>query len=270
MAKETIATILIGDSHYAAVASAAQETLAFTPETRGCDLIFFDAWKHSLRYNFTADEGGRTVLNPDMAQSIRMIAHNYDRVQLVTLLGGGHHLALTLLDNGHPMDVILPDQPELPLRDDAMLVSVDFAKAIFLQLIETPFEILTCMKEAFPDLPFAQIECPPANGDNDFVRTHLGNYFEANHSPEQLDALSTPAQRYKFWRVQSQMYAQKCVQLGIDYIPVPEQALSADGFLRPEHFGEDSTHANPAYGRVILDALEARLGEKFMAWNSFG
>ena len=66
------------------------------------------------------------------------------------------------------------------------------------------------------------------------------------------------------------MYAQKCVQLGINYIPVPERALSADGFLRPEHFGEDSTHANSAYGRVILDALETRLGEKFMAWNSFG
>lgn len=270
MAKETVATVLIGDSHYAAVASAAQETLAFTPDTRGCDLIFFDAWKHSLRYNFTIEEGGQVGLNPDLAQSIRTIAYNYDRVELVTLLGGGHHLALTLLDNGHPMDVILPDEPHLPLRDDAMLVSIDFAKAIFLQLIQATFSILTSMKDAFPDLPFAQIECPPANGDNEFVRTHLGNYFEANFTPQELNALSTPVQRYKFWRLQSQMYAEKCAELGIDYIRVPDQALSVGGFLRPEHFGEDSTHANSTYGRIILDLLEARLGEKFMAWNSFG
>jgi len=270
MAEETLATILIGESHYAAIATAAQETLAFTPEKRGCDLIFFDAWKHSLRYPFTVETDGQTVLNPDMAQSISTIAYNYDKVELITVLGGGHHLALTLLDNGHPMDVILPDRPDLSLRDDATLVSVDFAKAIFLQLIATPFTSLACLKAAFPELPFAQIECPPANGDDDYVRSHLGNYFEANYSPEQLDAISSPAQRYKFWKLQSEMYADKCLELGIDYMRVPEPAISADGFLKPEHFGSDSTHANAAYGRIILDTIEARLGQKFMAWNSFG
>jgi hypothetical protein len=270
MAQDTFATILIGDSHYAAIATAAQETLAFDPEHRGCDLIFFDAWKHALRYPFTVEENGQTVLNPHMTQSVRMIAHNYDAVEVVTVLGGGHHLALTLLDNDHPMDVILPQRPDLPLRDEAMLVSVDFAKNIFLQLIATSFEALACFSAEFPDIPLSQLECPPANGDNAFVRAHLGSYFEANFAPEQLDAISTPAQRFKFWTLQSQMYADKCAALGIDYVRVPESAISANGFLKPEHFGADSTHANAAYGRAILDAIEARLGRKFMAWNSFG
>lgn len=270
MAEETFATILIGDSHYAAIATAAQEFLAFTPESRGCDLIFFDAWKHALRYPFTVDVEGKSVLNPDLAQSIRTIAYNYDKVQLVTVLGGGHHLALTLLDNDNPMDVVLPDRPDLLLRDDATLVSVDFAKDIFLQLIKSSFKVLSAMKAEFPELPLTQLECPPSNGDNDYIRAHLGNYFEDNYTAEQLNAISTPAQRYKFWIIQSQMYADKCRELGIEYMPVPAQAISSDGFLKPEHFGSDSTHANSAYGRIILNAIEDRLGQKLIAWNSFG
>lgn len=270
MVDETIATILIGDSHYAAIATAAQEDLAFTPEHRGCDLIFFDAWKHGLRYEFSTLVNGEPVLNPDLAQSIRTIASNYDRVELVTVLGGGHHLAITLLDNGHPMDIILPDQPDLPVRQDAMLVSTEFAKAIFLQLISNTFQTLAAMRDACPDLPFAQIECPPSNGDNDFVRSHLGVYFENNHKPEELDALSSPEQRFKFWRLQSMMYADECQRLNIEYLRVPPDGLSDTGFLRPEHYGVDSTHANADYGRLILQMLEQRLGRKFLAWNSFG
>jgi hypothetical protein len=270
MPQTSRAVILIGDSHYAAIAAAAQGTLSFDPESRGCDLLFFEAWRHALRYEFTRLVDGRTALNPEMAQWIAMIAHNYDAIEIVTVFGGGHHLALTMLDNGHPMDVILPGREELPQRRDAMLVTVDFAKAIFLQVMQPTFTTLTCLREALPDVSISQIECPPPNGDNKYVRARLGNFFESTMTPEQLDALSTPAQRYKFWRLQSEMYNDTCRTIGIDYMPVPATAVSDDGFLKPEHFGEDSTHANPAYGRLILDALEARLGQKFMAWNCFG
>ncbi|WP_186208725.1 hypothetical protein [Burkholderia gladioli] len=270
MSENTLAAILIGDSHYAAIADAAQKTLAFTPENRGCDLIFFNAWRHALRYPFVIEAEGSAVLNPELVRHIRSIAQDYDEIQIITVLGGGHYLALTMLDNGHPMEVILPGQPDLPLRSDAMLVSVDFAKDIFLQLIKDTFRVLACIRAEFPGVNFAQIESPPANGDNDFIRSHLGDYFEATHSSEQINAISNPAQRYKFWRLQSEMYAEKCDELGIDYMAVPERAVTADGFLPSEYFGQDSTHANAAYGRVILDLIETRLGKKLVAWNCFG
>lgn len=115
-----------------------------------------------------------------------------------------------------------------------------------------------------------QVECPPANGDNEYVRNHIGNYFEKLYSPEQLDALSTPVQRYKFWKVQSNMYQKTCSELGIEYMKVPPSAIDGSGFLKPEHYGPDSTHANALYGNVIIDALESRFGCKFVGWNSFG
>jgi hypothetical protein len=270
MADATIATVIIGDSHYAAIANAAQNSLAFAPDTRGCDLIFFDAWKYSLNYPFTVEAGDQSVLNPQLADWITILAGNYDRIQLFSLMGGGHHQALTLLDNGHPIEVILPAQPNLPVRDDATLLSHDFVKDIFLQLIASSFKVMECLRRAFPDLPYSQIECPPANGDNIFIRGHLGRYFEDNFPPEQLERLSTPAQRYKFWVLQSEMYADKCAELGIDYMRVPESAIGDDGFLKPEHYGQDSTHANADYGRVILDSIEAGLGRRLNAWNSFG
>ena len=173
-------------------------------------------------------------------------------------------------DNGHPMDVILPGKADLPLRDDAVLLSVNFAKGILLQLVQSSFTTLECLRAAFPSLKIAQLECPPPNGDNDFIRNNLGRYFEENFQPEQLNALSTPAQRYKFWVLQSQMYAKKCSELAIEYIGVPRTGISDEGFLAPSHYGADSTHANSAYGRLILDLLELRVGGKFDAWNSFG
>jgi hypothetical protein len=270
MSEKSFATILIGDSHYAAIATAAQQFWPFSPNAGSCDLIFFDAWRHSLRYEFVKYTNDQPHLNPDLVKSLSEIARRYDQFRIVTVLGGGHHLALTLLDNGHPMDVILPTEPELHLRNDAQIVTVDFAKEILLQIMKSTLLTLSCLRKAFPLAFITQIECPPPIGDNDFIRSHLGDFFKASAPPEELDALSTPAQRYKFWRIQSEIFSTECADFGIEYMPVPAACRTENGFMKPEHYGTDSTHANSVYGGLILDFLQESPCRPITAWNCFG
>lgn len=270
MSESSFATVLLGDSHYAAIATAAQQSLPYNPDAGSCDLIFFDAWRHSLRYEFVKQINDQSVLNQDLANSLSEIIGRYDHYEIVTVFGGGHHLALTLLDNGHPMDVILPSEPDLFVRDDAQIVTVGFAKEILLQIMVSTFLTISCLKKSFPNARITQIECPPPIGNNDFIRRHLGNFFEASHSPEDLECLSSPEQRYKFWKIQSEIFSNECESIGVEYMSVPAVCQTEDGYMKPEHYGSDSTHANPVYGGLILEYLQERSGRRINAWNCFG
>lgn len=270
MASERSVAFVVGDSHYASIALAAQATLPQRTAGAGTDVWFFDTWKYGLTYPFTVVEGDEWVVNPDLTATMREIAGEYEAAYLFTVLGGGHHHAMTLIEGDHPFDVIVPSRPDLPLRRDVPLVSARMVQDIFLQMIALPFMMMACFRRGFPDLPYEQIECPSANGDDAFVREHLDQFFRDHYPDEALERIAPRSLRLKAWLLQSDMYERKCEELGIGYVHAPAPSLDTDGYLKPEYHGSDGTHANAAYGRLVLDQLEARVGAPFTGWASFG
>ena len=260
------AVILLGDSHYSAVLRAAQLSLHPDLPEAPSTLFLFNAWKYGLTYPFIQDG----VLNPELVQNIADIAKTHNVVQIVSLFGGAHHIALTLLDQGQPWDFVSADRPDLAPAPKAKIFSSAYVTDMFAQVMCVPFDIMAAMRKAFPTLPYAQLEAPRPNGDNAYILANLDQYFK-NLVPEGTEPRISPASlRLKSWYLQSEMYRRKCAELGMTYLPSPAQAADAQGYLKPEYYGSDASHANGDYGALIIAEIEKLASTKFAAFSNFG
>jgi hypothetical protein len=89
------------------------------------------------------------------------------------------------------------------------------------------------------------------------------------HSPWFVEALAaagesvqtiriTPAAvRVGLWKILQADLAAVAARIGAVFVPVPDAAQAADGCLKPEYSAGDATHANGAFGALMLGGIEA-------------
>lgn len=93
---------------------------------------------------------------------------------------------------------------------------------------------------------------PPVKGDNEFIHSKMKNY----RGHDVAAAGVTPAQiRAKLWRLEMRCIESYCAEIGAAFIPAPKEAITEDGYLRPDLYGADATHANEKYGAMVIDQL---------------
>lgn len=95
---------------------------------------------------------------------------------------------------------------------------------------------------------------PPPKADSDFIQQHHDSQFAADGIATL--GVSSPQLRLKFWQMQNRALADICADLSIETIAPPAAACDADGFLSREFYARDATHANAAYGELVLQQLE--------------
>jgi len=93
---------------------------------------------------------------------------------------------------------------------------------------------------------------PPPKQDNQYISDRARNY--RGQSVEDF-GINSPELRLKLYNIEMSVLAEVCREWGIGFIPAPSEALTADGFLKPEFYANDATHANPAYGALVLRQL---------------
>jgi hypothetical protein len=106
---------------------------------------------------------------------------------------------------------------------------------------------------------------PPPKGDNDLVRHCIAKetYFIQLGVWMGVDLnvieLSPPTLRFKLWVVLQSMMEEVASELDCPFVPIPATTQTPEGFLRQEYWALDVTHANAAYGQIVLDHLGAQL-----------
>ena len=65
-------------------------------------------------------------------------------------------------------------------------------------------------------------------------------------------SITDPFVRLKLWHVLQDLIAEAAMKNGAHFLPVPDELRDAEGFLKPEHWANDVTHANEAYGEIML------------------
>ena len=60
------------------------------------------------------------------------------------------------------------------------------------------------------------------------------------------------AHRLALWQLEERILTDYLTELGIIPLSDPPRARTAAGFLHPDYWGDDATHANPAYGALML------------------
>lgn len=268
-----LAVFLVGDSHYASVAAAlAERGLASDPAGKptSAHLFVFNAWKHSLTYPFSVAEGDRWVLNPGLRAEMDALRTRLSGPVVLSMFGGGHHHALTLVAPSVPFDCILPSRPELPFDRSAEILTIGFLEAILMSYLPGPFREIDNFLRAFPGAPCFHVESPPLIGDDDFVRENLGRWFTDRLAPGETLELTNRFVRQKVWLLHSGLYLRRAREAGFSFLRCPETTIDDEGFLRREYYGADATHANAAYGEQVLRQVERELNRPIVSWSYFG
>lgn len=167
-------------------------------------------------------------------------------------VSGNEYHFLGLVNHPRRFDFVLADAPELPLIPGAEIVPARLMRERMHRATEMARYILAGLRAATP-LPIWHLQSPPPVPDADHIRQHPSVFGDAIAE----HGVAPPALRWKLWRLQSETYRTACAEMGIGFVPVPEAALDADGFLRREGWNLDPTHANAWYGAHVLDQVEA-------------
>lgn len=239
------AVLVVGQSHVGAIRLAARARAESHPDRPRVRAI------HTLekRYApFYAGEGDAATFAPPLLAAIEeQIAWHQPLV--VSVNGGNVHNMLTLVRHPRAFDFLLSEEDGLPLDPDAEPISEALVRAALDHgLVGDRF--LLRLTKAAANAAF-HLESPPPLFDNRTIEDHAAAHFEGMPA----FGVSSPALRYKIWRLHSRIVAGYCAELGITFLPVPRETQDANGFLLP-HLAGDATHGNQAYGDIVVRMLE--------------
>lgn len=114
----------------------------------------------------------------------------------------------------------------------------------------------------------ALLGTPAPKKDNEALRAMLPTepFFVdwAGHIGTELDEIkiTLPHVRLKLWYLLQDMFATAVANVGGRFISVPPETVDAEGYLRPDYWQADITHANAAYGEIMLRRVLRELGHE--------
>jgi len=161
---------------------------------------------------------------------------------------GTYHNIFGLVQHERPFDFFEPDSDEFDETRELIpyaLIRDQFSATIRSDSFTRKLSQATKAKVAL-------LSTPPVKGNNEFIHSKMKNY----RGHDVAAAGVTPARiRAKLWRLEMSCIEAYCKDIGAEFISAPEESLTADGYLRPELYGSDATHANAAYGAMVVDQL---------------
>lgn len=110
--------------------------------------------------------------------------------------------------------------------------------------------ITASLYEAFPQARRLFLNPPPPIGDWDHILGNPKLFADKVHLGPAPDAL-----KLRLYELQTEFFAELAADHGARLIETPPEARTATGFLDPDYHGEDPTHGNVAYGRLMLHRI---------------
>jgi hypothetical protein len=163
-------------------------------------------------------------------------------------IGGNTHNVVGLLNHPRAFDFVLPEQPDLPLNENAEIVPSGIIHDVFKErLNKNPFMVMRAIAKS-SDVPILHLETPPPL-PTEYILRCPGAFFGARI--QQL-GVAPALLRYKLWRLHSAIVKEFCAESGVTFVSVPEQTLDPHGMLVETAWGDDPTHGNAWFGAQVL------------------
>lgn len=101
------------------------------------------------------------------------------------------------------------------------------------------------------------LACPPPKEDNAFMLGHLLAKWNKPYRGQDIAAngLNRPPLRRKLWVLECQRMEAWAASLDIGFAAAPQGCFDEQGFLAPQFYATDATHANADYGSLVLDLV---------------
>lgn len=169
-------------------------------------------------------------------------------------------LAVSLLGTGHNIFGLIEHEVPLFLLDDIYIDNMLNNRYLIPFNLMYDMFISFCKKnKTLPELKKAtkakvvHLMTPPPKENNHYIKSVITR----NSDSEIIDRIINPAEiRLKFWNIEMKAMQSVCENYGIDIVPPPPASITPAGFLSEDYYGSDVTHANAAYGKLVLEQLE--------------
>lgn len=264
MIPSKIETVLAPDDNQAARRAPKRPTI----------LLFGDSHSHAVQraidkrvgkgqpvpltaHRLLKEKNGRQIGDTAFEDFLKAVGRLTTSDVVLSTIGGNQHAVFSTIQHPQPFDFFAPDDQE-PDR------SVDL---IPYRALETVFatglrrgdgQSLEALRKA-TKARVVHIIPPPPKSDNAFIQQHHESWF-AQDLPTR--GVSPPELRLKFWNLQTRQLQRICGEMGIEVMLPPTTTTDERGFLRPEYYANDATHANWRYGERLIREIEARFLEE--------
>lgn len=229
--KRPINIFIFGNSHVRTLKSALSNKIY----SKNTEEIYFDA-----DYIAPADSNGIQE-GRSFSESIKDAERLSEQDILVVSTAGTEHNIIGLLQSDKPFNFDFTDKETIPYRVilDHMMEAARRNRAVLAYRNAT--------KARFYHLP-----PPPPKGDNEYIYKNMVQY---RGIPLAKAIINPPPVRLRLWEIEMDALRRVCAEWGAEFLPVPAESRTNDGFLKPEYYGPDGTHTNAAYGALVLEQL---------------
>lgn len=174
------------------------------------------------------------------------------RTLVASMIGGNFYNTFGLIENVIRFDFAVPKEDDFVLAEDRLLITYELIKHYFTDVMNRGFlQSIKAVRDHYAPSKFVHICSPPPISDNEHIVAHPGGVFK---SKVQLGV--TPSKlRRKLYDLHSLVIEEFCNAERIDLLFPPRKAVTDDGFLARPYWMADPTHANEAYGQLVLDQL---------------
>jgi hypothetical protein len=174
--------------------------------------------------------------------------------RVAILWEGNHHNVFYLFQSDKPFDFW--SKSVARIVSGFQLVPQRMVREKFRPSIEQLSCVIELIQKSSPS-GVAVIGTPPPKENADELRILLKGdplfvdlAAQMGRSPEQVKITPAPV-RLKLWYLLQEMMADAANKSGAQFIPIPQETIDADGYLRREFWAKDLTHANHEYGQIM-------------------
>jgi hypothetical protein len=235
--------LLFGDSHSHAVQSAIQKRLG---KGQAAPLTAHRLFK---------EKNGSHIGDTSFEEFLKLIGKLDENDVVLSMIGGNQHAVYSTIQHPQAFDFFEPGEGGLANKSREVIPYRAIEAAFATGLRRGDAKSLEAIRAATV-ARVVHIIPPPPKRDNAFVE----QYHESLFAVEGLATrgVSPPELRLKFWKLQTRVLETLCAEFGIEVMMPPAAAIEHRGFLRPEYYARDATHANWRYGERVLREVENR------------
>jgi hypothetical protein len=194
----------------------------------------------------------RYQLHPQLYNELQSGNSEQQRL-IVSVICGNANYVMGLLQHPAPCDFIFTPKPQIPLDQNAELIPYHMMSEMLFRYAQPHLEMVGALRAAI-DEPLFHIEAPPPIGDDRHIVRYLDQYFHERRIDGQ--GIASRWLRLKMWLLHAEIVRSYCTRIGVSYISPPPDTIDEEGFLLPELYALNATHANEVYGRRVLQQIQ--------------
>lgn len=227
-----------------------------------------DAGQAAVGTAFVVNRPDRTVLSTWQGEGfvkdasmrgLPEVVAAWDPTRVVLAWGGNQMNLRALVATERPFDVLLPSAGSAAETDPSVeIIPCSVIDAFVRRRLEQNDRLVELLAECSGrGLPVCMLVPPPPLPE-DAVRGRLAHGPHFVKVLEQLgqtaaDVPIVPAPvRQRLWTLMADTYRSFADGHGLDVLDPPDDAFDDSGMLASPYWGQDPTHANGAYGAVVL------------------